>query len=87
MLRKIIVLLTLLWMIAGGYYFYSQVDWKSGAVLATGIIGFLTAIANAINKKDSKASLSQKAKASKNSVIVQTGRDYISKGDARTDND
>jgi len=76
MLRKLIVLLTLVWMVVGVFYFFTQLDWKSGAIAATGVIGFFTALANSINKKDSIASVSQKAKAKNNSSVIQVGRDY-----------
>ncbi len=80
MLRKLIVLVTFCWMLAGIYYFLSAMEWKSATVAVTGFIGFLIALANLkSNKSDSPSNNnSQKAKATGGSSIIQVGGNYQS---------
>lgn len=80
MLRKLIVLVTFCWMLAGAYYFFSAMEWKSAAVAVTGFIGFLIALANLKSNKSTLPSNlnSQKAKATGSSSIIQVGGNYQS---------
>lgn len=78
MLRKFIVLVTFCWMLAGTYYFFSAMEWKTATVAVTGFIGFLIALANLKSNKSKSPSNnnSQKAKATQNSSIIQVGGNY-----------
>lgn len=73
-MRILLVFVTFIWFCCGLIYSYQVKDMKAYAIAATGLIGFLTAIANCFTKKNGEKNQIQKIKSK--GVGLQVGGDF-----------